>query len=220
MYVVKYKQRVVLGIIPWNNQYIQDVMKNRYRVDIELPYIEPESSEFPYQVNEDTVIYPATEDRDVNINPMIQQYYGPTWEFLEDRVIAHYEILDLELSAAQNNYKERAAAYRYNKEISGTKITLNNKEYVIETDRVSRTKYVEKFLMMEENQTVNWKFSQDWITLTKQDLQNIVHAIDSHVQGAFDWELNLINTIDSITNLQDLTLIEDLNPPPPTEQQL
>ena len=212
MYVVKYKERIVLGIIPWNHQYIQDVMRNRYRMTIELPYLEPESTEFPYVVNDDITIYPANEDRDPNINPMIQQYYGPTWEFLENNVIAHYEIQPLDLHAAQSNYRARAAAYRYDKEVAGTKITINSVEYNIETDRSSRSKYAEKYIMLADNQTVNWKFAYQWVILSKQDIQNIVQAIDTHVQGAFDWELSMINTINSATSLEDLLNIADLNP--------
>lgn len=210
MYVVKYKERVVLGIIPWNAQYIENVMRSRYRVSIELPDEEP--TEFPFQVNENTVIYPASENRDSNINPMIQQYYGPTWEFLEDRVIAHYEIRELDLNSAKNNYREVAAAKRYVKEISGTKITINGVEYKVETDRNSRTKYIEKYVMLDENQTVNWKFSEQWVTLSKQDVKSIVQMIDAHVQEAFDWELDLINIINSANSSEDLLAIEELNP--------
>ena len=217
MYVVKHKERIVLGIIPWNHQYIQDVMRNRYRVNIELPYLEPEATEFPYVVNNDITIYPASEDRDPVINPMVQQYYGPTWEFLEDRAVAHYEILPLELHAAQSNYRARAAAYRYDKEVSGTKVTINDVEYDIETDRSSRSKYVEKYVMLSDGQTVNWKFTDQWVTLTKQNIQSIVQAIDSHVQGAFDWELSMINTINSATSLEDLLNVEELNPIQPNQ---
>jgi hypothetical protein len=211
MYVVKFKGRVVLGLIPWNAQYIQDVMRNRYRIVIELPYLEPESTEFPYIVNEDITIYPASENRDDNINPMIQQYFGPTWEFLEDHVVAHYEILPLKLEDAKNNYIARAANIRYNKEISGTKIIFNNIEYNIETNRNSRSKYIEKFIMLGDGESINWKFSEQWITLTKINIQNIIQAIDEHVQSAFDWEFNINNIINSATSLDDLLNIEELN---------
>ena len=220
MYVVKYKESIVLGIIPWNNKYIQDVMRNRYRITIELPYLEPESSEFPYVVNDDITIYPASEDRDLNINPMVQQYYGPTWEFLEKNVIAHYEIRPLDLHDAQSNYRARAAAYRYDKEVAGTKITINSVEYNIETDRSNRSKYIEKYIMLEDNQTVNWKFIDQWVNLSKQNLQNIIQAIDSHIQAAFDWELSMINIIESAASSEDLLAIEELNPVMNSERPL
>ena len=210
MYVVKYKERIVLGIIPWNNQYIMDVMRNRYNSIIELPYLEPELAQFPYVVNEDITIYPANENRDPNIDPMIQYYFGPSWEFLTDRIVAHYEILPLTLEAAKNNYRDRAANFRYEKEISGTKITINGNTYNLETNRESRSKYVEKFILLNDEQTINWKFTEGWTTLTKQNIQSIIHSIDEHIQKAFDWELSMNNLINSVTNSNDLLNIEEL----------
>lgn len=212
MYIVKYKEGIVLGIIPWNDQYIKDVIRNRYRITIELPYLEPQIEEFPYIVNDDITIYPASENRDYNINPMIQYYFGPTWEFLENRVIAHYQIEPLKLDDAKNNYRARAENFRYQKEISGTKITINENTYHIETNRTSRSKYVEKFILLNDDQAVNWKFTEGWAILTKQNIRNIIQAIDEHIQKAFDWELNMNNIINSATSLNDLVNIEDLNP--------
>lgn len=210
MYVVKYKERIVLGIIPWNNQYIMDVMRNRYNSIIELPYLEPELTQFPYIVNEDITIYPANENRDPNIDHMIQYYFGPTWEYLTDRIVAHYEILPLTLEAAKNNYRDRAANFRYEKEISGTQITINGNTYKLETNRESRFKYVEKFILLTDEQTINWKFTEGWAVLTKQNIENIIKAIDEHIQKAFDWESTMNNIINSVTNSEDLLNIEEL----------
>lgn len=210
MYVVKYKDRVVLGIIPWNNKYIMDVMRVRHRETIELPYLEPEASEFPLQVNDNITIYPAEEDRSSDINPMIESYYGPTWEFLADKVIAHYEIRPLSLDDAKINFRAKAANLRYPKEIQGTKITIDGTEYFLETDRESRKKYIEK-LMTIGDQTVNWKFVQGWVMLDKQKLESIVSAIDQHVQSTFDEEYALNTQINNAQDVATLLAIEELN---------
>lgn len=210
MYVVKYKDRVVLGIIPWNNKYIMDVMRVRYRENIEIPYLEPEASEFPLQITDTIVIYPAEENRSSEINLMIESYYGPTWEFLENKVIAHYEIRPLSLDDAKINYKGKAALLRYPKEIQGTKVTLNGIEYSLETDRESRRKYLDKLISIG-SQTVNWKFAEGWTTLNKQDFESIVAAIDAHVQSAFDEELGLITQINNALDVNTLLAIEALN---------
>lgn len=215
MYVVKYKDRVVLGIIPWNNKYIMDVMRVRHRENIDLPYLEPEASEFPLQVNENIVIYPAEENRPQVMNPMVECYYGPTWEFLENKVIAHYEVRALSLDDAKSNYRARAAVLRYPKEIQGTKITIDGVEYDLETDRESRKKYIEK-LMTIGDQTVNWKFPQGWIVLNKQKLESIVSAIDQHVQSTFDEEFVLTTQVNNAQDVSELLSIADLNPTEPT----
>ena len=212
MYVVVYKGRVVLGIIPWNNKYIMDVMRSRHNETIEIPYLEPDTSQFPYQVNADCVIYPAEEDRSSNINPMIEYYYGPTWEFLTAKVIAHYEILPLTLDNAKYNYKAKAADLRYKQEITNTTVIINGIEHEIETDRLSRTKFVEK-LSISSNESITWKFKNSWQIITKTDIQTIVDKIDEHVQGVFDEEYALVLLIDQAQSANDLLDIEALNIP-------
>jgi hypothetical protein len=210
-FIVKYNNMVVLGIIPWNNKYIMDVMRARYDVEIEIPKIEPEASQFPLVLNDSVTIYPAEENRLNSINPMIEYYYGPTWEFLENKVIAHYEVRPLDLDSVKGNYKAKAAFLRYKKEISGTKVVINDIEYALETDRESKTKYIHKLVSIEENANINWKFSNQWVVLTKQNLQQIVNAIDSHIQSTFDEEYNFNIQIDAAQNVQELLNIEGLN---------
>ena len=76
MYAVTYKNRVVLGTIAWNHKYIIDVMRVRHNEIISIPQYESQVSTWPCQVNDNICIYPAEEDRDLNINFMVQQYHG------------------------------------------------------------------------------------------------------------------------------------------------
>jgi hypothetical protein len=210
MYVVVYKERVILGIIPWNNKYIMDVMRSRYNEIVEIPKLEPDISQFPYYVNGDCVIYSAEEDRNSSINPMIEYYYGPTWEFLETKVIAHYEIKPLSLEDAKNNYKDRAANLRYEKEISPIDITINGVDHKIGTDRLSVYKFIEK-MSITSAYPINWKFKESWQVLYKEDLQYILDKIADHIQNSFDEELSLCELIDSAESVFDLLAIEVLN---------
>jgi hypothetical protein len=189
-----------------------DVMRSRHQETIEIPYLEPDTSQFPYQVNADCIIYPAEEDRSSNINPMIEYYYGPTWEFLATKVIAHYEILPLTLDSAKYNYKAKAADLRYKQEIANTSVIINGINCEIETDRLSRTKFVEK-LSVSSNEPITWKFKDSWQIITKTDIQTIVDKIDEHVQGAFDAEYALVLLIDQVQTANDLLAIEALNVP-------
>lgn len=210
MYVVKYKNRVVLGIIPWNSKYISDVFRVRYRENIEIPVEEPQESSFPFNINDEIIVYKAEEKRDLNINPLIEYYYGPTWEFVNDKAIATYEIRPLQLLDVKNNYKTIAANLRYAKEIEGTKIVINDNEFSLETDRESRKKYIEKLITMTST-SINWKFKEGWATLTKVDLQRICNTLEDHVQSAFEDEYNLCNLIDQATTVDDILSIEQLN---------
>jgi len=212
MYVIIHKDKVIAGIFPWNSKYFTDVLKIRHKITSELPKNEPNLDKFPYIIDENTVIKRAEEDRQSQINPMIEYYYGPTWEFVDDKVIAHYEVQPLSFDDAKNNYKEKATNLRYAKEISGTKITLDGVEYTIETARDARVKYVEKYTMMSE-EPINWKFAEGWKIVSKQDMFNIISAIEVHVQDSFDWEFNMTVQIDSTETIESLLAIEELNVP-------
>jgi hypothetical protein len=210
MYVVIYKDMVVLGVIPWDTRYIKDVLSIRYGETVELPYREPDISEFPLQANENVKIYPAEEKYAQSVNnPLVEYYHGPSWEFLENKVIGHYVVNKHDLSSAKGKYKDRASDIRYKKEISGTTVTINNNQHFIETGRMQRSKYIEKLLSMEES--VNWKFQDQWDILSKVDIQKIVSTINTHIQSAFDEEYNFNLLIEQAESIEDLLAIEELN---------
>lgn len=222
MFAVKYKERVILGIIPWNNTYIMDVMRNRYNVVVELPRIEPDASEFPLEVDaisvfeflpsETITIYPAEEDRDVNINPMIHYYHGPTWETSETKITARYTIELLSIEDARNNHRNRAADLRWQQENRGILVTVGDQEFEISTQRDQRSKWVETLQNMGD--TVNWKFGHVWIALTKAQVTNISAAVHAHVQAAFDEEMRLFDLIQQAQDHDQLLAITELLPPP------
>jgi hypothetical protein len=215
MYVIIHKNRVILGILPWNSQYYTDVLRSRYRITTELPRNEPAPDVFPWEIDADTKIVPAEEVRPNIENPLVKYYYGPTWDFLETKVIANYEVIPHAIEDARANYKVKAGTQRYEQEVSGTSITINDVEYKIETDRSSRTKYIEKYVSMGE--TVNWKFNEGWVVLTKTQMQSIVAAIDTHVQSAYDEELRLNAVIDACETAEQLEAVEELNKKPNDE---
>jgi hypothetical protein len=215
MYVIIHKNRVILGILPWNSQYYTDVLRSRYRITTELPRNEPAPDVFPWEIDADTKIVPAEEVRPNIENPLVKYYYGPTWDFLETKVIANYEVIPHAIEDARANYKVKAGTQRYEQEVSGTSITINDVEYKIETDRSSRTKYIEKYVSMGD--TVNWKFNEGWVVLTKTQMQSIVAAIDTHVQSAYDEELRLNAVIDACETAEQLEAVEELNKKPNDE---
>lgn len=211
MYAIKYKDKIVIGIVQWDSHFFIDFLKQQYDIKVGIPSLPPDISQFPYQVNDDLFIYPAEERRLESVtNPLIHYYYGPTWEILQDKVVAHYELRNFNLEQVKNNYKVKAAYYRYEKEVSGINVNLNGVEYTIPTDRESRIRYFEKFSSMGEN-SINWKFDSGWAVLTKENMQSIVAAVDSHVQSAFDYEYNLNVEINQKTTVEELTQIEELN---------
>lgn len=214
MYVIIHKGRVILGPLAWAQKYYTDVLKIRHRIQANVPGQAP--AELPYVIDADTKIHEAVEVKPP-IDPMVQYHYGPLWDTSADVVVANYEVHDLTIESMRINFRALAAHERYKKEASGTKVTIQNTEVSIATTRGERDNVIQKFLLTGADETVNWKFPQGWLTLTKEELGQVVAAANNHVQSAFDWEKAINDQIDVAETAEALYAIEI---EPKREQQL
>jgi len=205
MYVIIHKGRVILGPLAWAQKYYTDVLKIRHRVEANIPGQAPE--EMPYTIDENTKIHEAVENK-AQMDPMVQYYYGPHWDTSADVVVANYDVVDLPIESARNNFRALAAHERYKKEVSGVKVTIQDTEVTIDTTRGERDIFVQKYLLMGEDDTVNWKFPEAWLTLTKQELGLVVQTGAGYIQGCFDWEKDVNDQIDAAETAEELYAIE------------
>lgn len=205
MYVIIHKGRVILGPLAWAQKYYTDVLKIRHRVEANIPGQAPE--EMPYTIDENTKIHKVTENKP-NIDPMIECHYGPLWDMSSDEIVANYEVRAHLIETARNNFRALAAHERYKKEIAGVKVTIQDTEVTIDTTRGERDIFVQKYLLMGENDTVNWKFPEAWLTMTKQELGLVVQTGAGHIQGCFDWEKDINDQIDVAETAEELYAIE------------
>ena len=56
--------------------------------------------------------------------------------------------------------------------------------------------------------SINWKFNEGWLKLSKSELNDIVKAISSHVQNQFIWEESVCHRIDFCKTLEQLDRID------------
>jgi hypothetical protein len=203
MYAVVYQNKVIVGPMSWNRAIFQGSLERRGILDT-LPRVAPE--ELPYVINDDAQIM-AVEEVRPEMNPMVEYYYGPLWEITETKAIANYEVVDTNIEFARNNFKSKAAEERWKKETAGTKITINGVEVSLDTTRDGRNVFIQKFVMMGANDTVNWKFPESWVTLSKSDFDTIITAIDTHVESCFTWEKSIVDQIDESETKEDLLAI-------------
>jgi hypothetical protein len=200
MYAVVYKNRVIVGPMDWNRAIFQGSLEKE-KILVTLPRVAPQ--ELPYIINEDVKIMIVEEIRP-EINPMVEYYYGPLWDLTGNCAIANYQINDTSIDSARINFKQQAADERYKKEIAGMKINIQDIEVTIDTSRDGRNIFIQKYGLMSENETVNWKFPESWLTLTKSELGSVVAAVDTHIQSAFDWEKTINDEIDAATTKEEL----------------
>lgn len=207
MYAVVYQDKVIVGPMDWNRAIFQGSLERKGVISA-LPRVAPD--ELPLIINEDAKIMRATESRP-EINPLVEYHYGPIWDTTGDVAVANYEVHDTIIDFARNNFKTLAAEERWKKEEAGTKINIRGTEVSLDTSREGRNVFIQKYSLMNENDTVNWKFPEGWLTLTKAELGLIVSTGAAYIQGCFDWEKGVNDEIDvaaTKTELLAITIIE------------
>lgn len=216
MYALIHKDQVISGPRDWDRAFFTFLLNSR-DVHIDRPIPRMPLDDQPYNIDSETKIVRA-EIVQGGLNPLVEYYQGPSWELLEDKALAHYEVIDTPVEFARNNFKELIAAKRYEKEIKGTKVTIQGTEVSLDTSRDGRNIFIQKFSLMNDGDSVNWKFPEGWLVLTKADLGTCVSAGVTYIQSCFDWEKNYNDRIEAATTKAELLQIEqdikdEENPP-------
>jgi len=203
MFVIIYKNQVVLGPMRWNQFRFENFLAEEHEITTTLS---PSNTDQVVIVNDNCKIMPIQGSPNPEFNPTIEMLHGPFWEFTDTVAISSYQVEPLALDAVKNMLKERASIERYKKEVSGTTVTIQDTQVSLATDRDSRNTFNTTYSLAKD--TVNWKFPEGWLTLTKKELMLAVSAINSYVQAQFNWESNKVSEIEAATTLEQLAGIE------------
>jgi len=212
MYALVHKERVLVGPMKWNRGLFEGALV-RHNVSGHVPRLAPDDENLPIVYDAETQIMRASlSTPDHNIR--IQRTYGPFWTFDTGEAVGTYSIKDQDLDMAKANFKNDAAAYRYELEEEGTTATVQSTEVSLSTKRGEREVFAQRHGLMGDSDTVAWKFSEGWLTLSKADVATLANAINTHVQTQFDWEVSKNTAIDAAADLAALDTIE-IRPPEP-----
>jgi hypothetical protein len=203
MYVLIHKNRVVVGPMSWNSGMFNGALE-RLKINHQLSRKEPQS--FPIDIDENTKIC-RSEYQYPEYNRKTQYAHGPFWDFSSDVAIGTFEVKETPVELIKSTLISQIAQVRYEKEISGTQVTIQNTEVSVTTNRGNRDVFVQKFVVMQDEETANWKFTETWLTLTKADVGVIVTAITQHVQNAFDWEKAKVEEINNCSTSEELDAV-------------
>lgn len=181
MFCIVDKNEIVFGPTSWSNHSFQVMLQELYNNNVELP------SELttPMVISPDVKILPVNYTFP-SYNEKIQQLVGPFHQISENEVIGTYEVGDKSIEAVQNELIDKCATLRWEREIQGLTLTIQGKSVFIITNRGERDMYLQAHQWMGD--TINWKFADEWLTLTKLEMQTIVDAIFNHIQTLFEWE--------------------------------
>jgi len=205
MYAIVHKNKIILGPLEWSQKYFTNILKIRHRIEANVPGVPPKT--LPYQINEDTAIHFVIVNMP-EFDPMTQGIEGPFWDLTAPIIVANYGLLNQSIESARSNFEIIAANERYKKEVSGIKITIQGVEVTIDTSRDGRHIYFQKLFLMKENDTVRWKFPEQWLTISKQELAYIVEMGATHIQSVFNWESDVNDQIKTASNAKELYKVE------------
>lgn len=196
--LVENRTTVLLGPMPWRHRFFQSELN-----DLEIEYtISPTEPNAHLSINDNIEIFPVEKINVPEHNTLHQQLAGPFWTYDNNVAIGTYHVAEKEEHIIKNELKALTASERYTREVSGTKITIQDIEISLPTDRESRNVFFQKLISMNENDTIQWKFNEGWLTLNKSEMNAVVDVITNHVQSHYDWEKDKIDEIENATTEQ------------------
>jgi hypothetical protein len=209
MFVIVQDNFVIDGPRDWNKKKFEEVLLEDCEVDFTLET--RNESNLPIVVSYTVKILPVTKLPDPVFNSKTQILQGPFWNLSDTVAEAYYTAQDMPVDAVKNFLTSIIANARYIKETAGIKMTIQGIEVSVDTARGSRDIFFQAFLSIGETETMNWKFPETWLELTKSDLGLIVSAGRNHIQTSFDWENGWVNRVSAAVTLDDLnTLYNEL----------
>jgi hypothetical protein len=207
MYALIQNNQIKVGPRDYNPGFFNQFFENN-NINFEAP-VSYDSQE-SIVIDNDTKIVFVNDLVNPVYDPLTEQLAGPFWDTSTTPVTGEYQVADRSLDAIKNDLKAKVSEIRYNKESSGITVEIQNTPVALDTTRDSRHIWFQSLLLLPDNSTQNFKFNnQQWLELSKADIQTIVQAIVDHVQSAFDWEAAKvieIDTADTKQKLKDIVL--------------
>lgn len=209
MYVITHHHdydEVLLGPVEWNPRFMSSVLRSDLDLNYDPRVLASDEQKVPFEVLPNVWIR-RVEFVNEEHNPKLHTLMGPYWVYDGVKATAEYRKQDKPTDIIKSELKQIVTANRYNKEVAGVKVTIQGLEVTVDTSRGNRDIFVQKYLLMNDTDTVEWKFPEGWLTLTKTDLGLAVTSGANHVQSQFSWENAKFNEIDLCTTLEELDAV-------------
>ena len=211
--LVENKQIIHLGPIAWRPRFFQSELDDQ-EINFKISPAEPELGYV--NINDSFEIFAIiTDSQPEGYDPRYYDLAGPYYTYVDNQAHSRHDMVLKPISQVQEQLKQITMNLRYQKEIAGTKVTIQGTEVSVDTNRGSRDVFVQQYMLMPADQTTIWKFPEVWLTLTKADLGACVAAGVTHVQAAFNWESSTVASIMAASTMSELQALElEINPAP------
>lgn len=204
--LVKDRQQVILGPMPWKARYIQSELNDLVDAEEKATAFTISQTESGY-VNclDGYELIPVTFNA-INYDPIYQYLEGPFYTYEGNSALGTYSIHETDISLVKPTLKQIVKTERQRKQVLGTTLNINGTVVSLATDTDELANFVSLLASIGED-LVNWKFKEGFITLNKANVETIVAAIRSYIQTQFDWEKTTCEAIDAATELSTLKSI-------------
>ena len=237
--LVENRQIVHFGPFAWNKyRMLQSELD-----DLEVGFTVPPLEQGYIKIDDNFEIFPINDIVSPEIDPNFDQPVGPFWTFNDDHAIATYEKQDKPLDDVRTTINTLAASMRYNKEQLGTKVVIRPEvteqvtvtrpnpetgepeevtetrvvspavEVTADTSRDGRAIFVQVYSTLPDGASVDWKFPEGWMNITKEQLGLIIAGGFTYIQEQFAWEKDFGDRAASASTMDELkTIYDELNP--------
>ena len=205
MWILVYNNQIQLGPREYNRWIFQDWLAENLGMIISLPQ-QPIGNN-PIIIDENTRIIVVFFAPQPDFNPRIQQLAGPFVTMQYDYANAEYQVADQDIEVVKSTMLAELAANRYNQEVAGVTVVLQDQSLWVSSDRVTRQVWLNALQLGVTTQT--WKFNNNtWLVLDTQEIQTVVSGLTAHVEQAFAWEKSVH---DEIIAANDLATLANIN---------
>jgi hypothetical protein len=206
MNIVTENRNVLLRLDNWRPRFIQSEID-----DLEVDYIVPPVDSGYVRINDTIEIIPINNTIIPEYDKKYKELAGPYYMFDEaDNIVTAKELyidIYLPIDTIKQRLKDQITSNRYDKENYGCKTVIQNTEVFIDTSRGNRDIFIQKYILMSDDEIVLWKFPEAWLNLTKPELGQIVYVGGMYIQSSFVEESTKCDQVDACTTIEELEAI-------------
>ena len=204
MFIIIHDNQVVLGPMRWNRFRFENFLEEEHEISTTLP---DKNENSPVIVSDICKILPIAGSPNPDYNPRIEMLQGPFWDITDELATSSYQVASMPVDAVKNQLKALTSAERNSREAKWITQTIQGQSISIDTSKENRNSLVQKLVAIAESDIVNWKFGAVFLTLTYNEIKDLISALDAHIQTQFDWQLNKIAEIEACETLSELDAI-------------
>ena len=206
---------ILLGPVPWNARYFSAIISDE--LDVVVSVTKEDENRIPFELADGVSIKRCYTEHIGELNPKIHKYEGPIWTYFEEPEIlegveyqakATYTVAEKNLNIIKDEMKSRVAEERWKRENKGVTVTIQGNDVWCDTSRGNRDIFMQKYILMGENDIIRWKFPSMWLDLNKTELGTIVALGAGYIQQQFNWESDTVAQINAAENTSQLLQIQ------------